>query len=31
MPSYFQSLQDTEISGGDFASTGGDFVGPGGV
>jgi len=30
MPSYFQSLQDAEISGGDFASIGGDFVGPGG-
>jgi len=26
MPSYFQSLQDAEISGGDFASIGGDYV-----
>lgn len=31
MPSYFDNLQDTEISGGEFTSVGGDFVGTNGV
>ena len=26
MPNYFENLQDTEISGGDFTSVSGDFV-----
>ena len=31
MPTYFDNLQDAEISGGEFTSVGGDFVGADGV